>query len=100
MRPRLLVEPEAGAELDEAFTWYEGRAAGLGSEVLRAVRASFALIRRILSSAPVSEGTFGGRSSAGSPMRSTTWLSRRPWPSSPFFTRVSIRAAGSRAAEA
>lgn len=46
MRPRLLVEPEAEAELDEAFTWYEGRAAGLGSEFLRAVRASFALIRR------------------------------------------------------
>jgi plasmid stabilization system protein ParE len=46
MRPRLLVEPEAAAELDEAFTWYEGRTAGLGSEFLRAVRAVFALIRR------------------------------------------------------
>jgi toxin ParE1/3/4 len=46
MRPRLLVEPEAEAELDEAFTWYEGRSAGLGSEFLRAVRAAFALIRR------------------------------------------------------
>jgi plasmid stabilization system protein ParE len=46
MRPRLLVEPEAEAELDEAFTWYEGRTAGLGSEFLRAVRAAFALIRR------------------------------------------------------
>ena len=46
MRPRFLVEPEAETELDEAFTWYEGRAAGLGSEFLRAVRAAFALIRR------------------------------------------------------
>ena len=46
MRPRFLVEPEAEAELDEAFSWYEGRAAGLGSEFVRAVRAAFALIRR------------------------------------------------------
>jgi plasmid stabilization system protein ParE len=46
MRPRFLVEPEAETELDEAFAWYEGRAAGLGSEFLRAVRAAFALIRR------------------------------------------------------
>lgn len=46
MRPRFLVEPEAEAELDEAFIWYEGRAAGLGSEFLRALRAAFALIRR------------------------------------------------------
>jgi plasmid stabilization system protein ParE len=42
----LLVEPEAEAELDEAFTWYEGRSAGLGSEFLRAVRVAFALIWR------------------------------------------------------
>jgi plasmid stabilization system protein ParE len=46
MRPRLLIEPEAEVELNEAFTWYEGRTAGLGSEFLRAVRAAFALIRR------------------------------------------------------
>jgi plasmid stabilization system protein ParE len=46
MRPRLLVEAEAEAEIDEAFRWYEGRAAGLGSEFLRAVSAAFALMRR------------------------------------------------------
>lgn len=46
MRPRFLVEPEAEAELDEAFNWYEARTAGLGSEFVRAVRAAFALIRR------------------------------------------------------
>lgn len=44
MRPRFLVEPEAEAELDEAFSWYEGRAAGLGGEFVRV--AAFALIRR------------------------------------------------------
>ncbi len=35
MRPRFLVEPEAEAELEEAFAWYEGRVTGLGSEFTR-----------------------------------------------------------------
>ncbi len=46
MRPRFLVEPEAEAELHEAFAWYEGRVPGLGSEFMRAVRAAFSAIRR------------------------------------------------------
>ncbi len=46
MRPRFLIEPEAAAEVAEAFAWYEGRTVGLGSEYTRAVRAVFALIRR------------------------------------------------------
>jgi plasmid stabilization system protein ParE len=46
MRPRFLVEPEAEAELEDAFDWYEGRASGLGNEFTRAVRAAFALITR------------------------------------------------------
>jgi toxin ParE1/3/4 len=46
MRPRFLVEPEAEAELEEAFAWYEERVAGLGSEFTRAVRALFATISR------------------------------------------------------
>ncbi len=46
MRPRFLVEPEAEAELEEAFAWYEERAPGLGNEFMRAIRASFATIHR------------------------------------------------------
>ena len=46
MRPRFLVEPEAEAELHEAFAWYDGRVPGLGSEFMRAVRAAFSAIRR------------------------------------------------------
>jgi len=42
MRPRFLIEPEAEAELEEAFAWYEERVPGLGSEFTRAVRAVFA----------------------------------------------------------
>ena len=68
MRPRLLVEPEAEAELDEAFTWYEGRSAGLGSEFLRGVRALSRSSDAILSSAPTSGVTFGGPWSARSPI--------------------------------
>lgn len=46
MRPRFFVEPEAEAELNEAFQWYESRVAGLGGEFMRAVRAVFAMIDR------------------------------------------------------
>ncbi len=46
MRPRFLVEPEAEAELEEAFAWYEERVPGLGSEFTRADRALFATISR------------------------------------------------------
>ena len=46
MRPRFLVEPEAEAELNEAFDWYESRVAGLGSEFTRAVGAVFSWIDR------------------------------------------------------
>jgi plasmid stabilization system protein ParE len=44
--PRLFVRPAAQADLDEAFTWYESRRAGLGSEFLRAVEVCFAAIER------------------------------------------------------
>jgi plasmid stabilization system protein ParE len=40
------VEPEAEAELEEAFGWYEERTPGLGSEFMRAVRAAFATVSR------------------------------------------------------
>ena len=46
MRPRFLVEPEAEAELEEAFAWYDGQVTGLGSEFMRALRAAFAAISR------------------------------------------------------
>ena len=46
MRPRFFVEPEAEAELSEAFQWYESRVAGLGGEFTRAVRALFVMIDR------------------------------------------------------
>ena len=32
MPPRLLLNPEAEADLVEAFAWYEGQRPGLGSE--------------------------------------------------------------------
>jgi len=56
MTPRFLVEPEAAADLDEAFTWYELRLPGLGSEFTRAVRATFAAIQRLPESFPRAHG--------------------------------------------
>lgn len=43
---RILLRPEAEAELHEAVDWYEARSAGLGSEFLRAVDAALAAIKR------------------------------------------------------
>jgi plasmid stabilization system protein ParE len=37
MRPRLIIRPEAEAELAEAFDWYERRVPGLGADFLAAV---------------------------------------------------------------
>jgi plasmid stabilization system protein ParE len=37
MRPRLIIRPEAEAELAEAFDWYERRVPGLGVHFLTAV---------------------------------------------------------------
>jgi plasmid stabilization system protein ParE len=46
MTPRLLLEPEAELDLEGARIWYEERAKGLGSEFLRNVRATLAVIER------------------------------------------------------
>jgi plasmid stabilization system protein ParE len=40
MRYRLIIRPEAEAELAEAFDWYERRAPGLGADLLRAVNTA------------------------------------------------------------
>lgn len=37
MKPRLLLEDEAQADLGDAFRWYESQREGLGSEFLAAV---------------------------------------------------------------
>jgi toxin ParE1/3/4 len=46
MSRRLIVRPEAEAEMADAFDWYEDRVPGLGSEFLLCVDAVFNAIRR------------------------------------------------------
>ncbi len=46
MSRRLIVRPEAEAEMTEAFDWYEDRVPGLGSEFLLCVDAVFSAILR------------------------------------------------------
>ena len=48
MNRRLIVRPEAEAEMTEAFDWYEDRVPGLGSEFLLCVDAVFSAILRSL----------------------------------------------------
>jgi plasmid stabilization system protein ParE len=46
MTPTFIVQPEAETDISEAFRWYEDKDEGLGSEFLRMVEASFAVIER------------------------------------------------------
>jgi toxin ParE1/3/4 len=43
---RLVLRPQAVAELDEAAAWYSARLKGLGAEFLRVVDAAFAAVER------------------------------------------------------
>lgn len=45
-RYRLLIRPEARAEVAEAAAWYETRETGLGRDFLRAFRAATDRLRR------------------------------------------------------
>jgi plasmid stabilization system protein ParE len=47
MPPRLLLEPEAQADLGEAFLWYEAQCLGLGSEFLAEVALVLERIERM-----------------------------------------------------
>jgi plasmid stabilization system protein ParE len=42
---RLVIEPEAEADLDEAYRWYEKRRPGLGVEFIECVEAVFERLR-------------------------------------------------------
>lgn len=46
MSVKLVIRPDAEADLAEAFEWYEARRRGLGYEFLRTVEAALAAIRR------------------------------------------------------
>ena len=56
MTPDFVVQPEAEAEISEAFRWYEDKQEGLGSEFMRVVEASFAAIKRYPQSYQVVRG--------------------------------------------
>jgi plasmid stabilization system protein ParE len=43
---RLVIRPEADAEVAEAARWYDSQERGLGREFLRSFRAATALLRR------------------------------------------------------
>ena len=53
MTLEIFIRPEAEAEMGEAFEWYEQRVAGLGSDFLLNVDATFHAILRHPSQYPV-----------------------------------------------
>jgi len=56
MKPRLFVEEAARADLADAFRWYEGQRAGLGSEFLAAVAVVFERIEENPMAYPIIRG--------------------------------------------
>lgn len=46
MNYEVLLRPEAEADLEESYRWYENQVDGLGEEFLRAVDARISLIQR------------------------------------------------------
>jgi plasmid stabilization system protein ParE len=46
MNRKVILRPEAEAELAEAVDWYESRGKGLGADFMRAVDAAMAAIER------------------------------------------------------
>ena len=45
MTCRLVLQPEAEADLDEAYLWYEAQCRGLGRELIECVEAAFERFR-------------------------------------------------------
>ncbi len=56
MQPRLLLEPEAQADVAEAFAWYETQRVGLGSEFLAEVARVLERIEQLPESYAVLRG--------------------------------------------
>ena len=53
MSPRIVVEPEAEAELQAAAEWYEAQEAGLGFELLEQAEAAYRAIAQGRRGTPV-----------------------------------------------
>lgn len=56
MTPRLTLRPVAGAEIAEAYGWYEEQRAGLGEEFLAEVRSTLAAVEEAPLRYPVIRG--------------------------------------------
>lgn len=97
MTPRLLLEPEAELDLEGARIWYEERAKGLGSEFLRNVRATLAVIERQPDLFPLVHATVQRRTSVAFPTPSTMWQTTPSPRSSAACTRAGIPQSGSHA---
>ena len=56
MTPRIILRPEAEADLAEAYEWYDQRRAALGQSLLLSVEAALASIQESPTSFPVVHG--------------------------------------------
>jgi hypothetical protein len=94
MRPRLFVEEAARADLADAFRWYEGQRAGLGSEFLAAVAVVFERIEENPMGYPITRGTTVAFCCGASPTASSMLLTRIWWQSRRSCTVDETRGGG------
>ena len=69
MKYRLVLQPEAEADLVEAYLWHEKQRVGLGTELIACVEAVLTVSVKTPNCTQRSIGTFGRLSSNASP----TW---------------------------
>jgi toxin ParE1/3/4 len=53
MKKALIVRPDAELDLAEAYSWYEARVSGLGSDFLLSIDASLSSIQRTPEMSPI-----------------------------------------------
>ncbi len=61
MNPFPGFKPEAAAEVEEAFLWYETQSPGLGTEFMRSLDACLSHIKRFPSASPEMTMAYAGR---------------------------------------
>jgi hypothetical protein len=74
MNRKVILRPEAEAELAEAIDWYESRGKGLGADFMRAVDAAMAAIEHNPEQHQIVKAKFDVRCCVASPTASSMLL--------------------------
>lgn len=99
MSRRLIVRPEAEAEMADAFDWYEDRVPGLGSQFLLCVDAVFSAILRSPQQFPRVHRVVRRALTRRYPTKCSLWKTTSAWSFCRSFMPSGTRNAGKRESE-